>query len=161
METITEIASRVASGEVTAVDVVTDALERIDSSELNAFTSVDALAIDRARAIDEAAASGAEMGPLAGVPIAVKDLIDHEGRVNTRGSSLPRDPATTTAALHPASRSRRCCRHRPHRASTSTPSGSPARTSGSARCTTRGTSSSPPADRQAARRRPWRPGSHP
>lgn len=97
MEAVGETASRIATGELSAVEVLADALNRIADSELNAFTSTDAHALERAEAIDEAVAEGRDVGPLAGVPIAVKDLIDHAGRVNTRGSSLPRDPATTTA----------------------------------------------------------------
>ncbi len=94
---MTETAARIASREVEATDVVTDALARIDGSRLNAFTQPDPQALERAAAIDEAIATGRSVGPLGGVPVAVKDLIDHEGRVNTRGSSIAREPSTRTA----------------------------------------------------------------
>ena len=97
MDSAAEIAARVATGDLAATDVVGDALDRIDSSGLNAFTAPDAHALERAAAIDEAIAAGATVGPLAGVPVAVKDLIDHEGRINTRGSSIARDPSPRTA----------------------------------------------------------------
>jgi Asp-tRNA(Asn)/Glu-tRNA(Gln) amidotransferase A subunit family amidase len=97
VDSAAEIAARVATGDVAATDVVAGALERMGASELNAFTASDPLALDRATAIDGAIAAGASVGPLAGVPIAVKDLIDHEGRVNTRGSSIAREPSTNTA----------------------------------------------------------------
>ncbi|HEY6629305.1 MAG TPA: amidase [Acidimicrobiia bacterium] len=61
---------------------------------LNAFTLIDdERALSRAREIDEAGTGGL----LAGVPIALKDLIDHQGRVTTCGSAFYRHLATTTA----------------------------------------------------------------
>lgn len=89
---VAQIAAAVATRETTATAVVTAALERIDRSQqtLNAFTLIDHEGARRAAArVDAAIAAGAEAGPLAGVPIAVKDLIDQEGLPNTHGSSLP------------------------------------------------------------------------
>lgn len=61
---------------------------------LNAFTLIDdERALARAREIDGAANDG----PLAGVPIALKDLIDHQDRVTTCGSAFYRHLATATA----------------------------------------------------------------
>ena len=61
---------------------------------VNAFTSIDdERALDRAAAIDR----GELTGPLAGVPIGLKDLIEHEGRVTTCGSAFYRHTATKTA----------------------------------------------------------------
>ncbi|MGH8945669.1 MAG: amidase family protein, partial [Acidimicrobiia bacterium] len=70
------------------------ALERARASqgELNAFTSFDEEAVDRATRLDQEGASG----PL-GVPVGVKDLIDHEGRVTTCGSVFYRHVASDTA----------------------------------------------------------------
>jgi aspartyl-tRNA(Asn)/glutamyl-tRNA(Gln) amidotransferase subunit A len=91
------IAAAVASGEASATEVVTDHLERIDTG-LNAFTSVEAeAALARAHRLDTARARGAAAGPLEGVPVALKDLVDHEGRVTTCGSSFYRHRATATA----------------------------------------------------------------
>jgi len=65
---------------------------------LNAFISIDdGPAIDRAAEIDERLARGEDVGPLAGMPVALKDLIDHEGRVTTCGSSFYAETATSTA----------------------------------------------------------------
>ena len=75
----TEIAAAVASGRTTATAVMTACLERIErlNPVLNAFTAVLA---DRARARAAAIdASGAPKGKLAGVPFAVKNLIDVAG----------------------------------------------------------------------------------
>lgn len=67
------------------------ALERAHATQetVNAFISLDdERALERAAEIDERSARGEDPGPLAGVPIALKDIIDHEGRVNTCGSSF-------------------------------------------------------------------------
>jgi aspartyl-tRNA(Asn)/glutamyl-tRNA(Gln) amidotransferase subunit A len=57
--------------------------------KLHAFVSVYADEARRAaRAADEAIAAGYRLGPLHGVPIAVKDIIDIEGRVTTGGSKV-------------------------------------------------------------------------
>lgn len=65
---------------------------------VNAFISIDdERAIARARDIDRRLAGGEEVGPLAGVPVGLKDLIDHEGRVTTCGSSFYAKLATETA----------------------------------------------------------------
>lgn len=84
------LASIIATGEVSAHEVVTEALERIDSrSGLGAFVAVDAeRAITRADAVDAARARGERLGAFAGVPIGVKDMEDAEGFVTTRGSVL-------------------------------------------------------------------------
>ncbi|HEU4894466.1 MAG TPA: amidase [Acidimicrobiia bacterium] len=65
---------------------------------LNAFISIDdERALSRAADIDDRLARGDDVGPLAGMPIALKDLIDHEGRVTTSGSSFYAETATSTA----------------------------------------------------------------
>src|ERR687892_493475 len=66
---------------------------RASQGELNAFTSFDEEAVDRATRLDQEGVSG----PLTGVPVGVKDLIDHEGRVTTCGSAFYRHVATDTA----------------------------------------------------------------
>lgn len=87
------------SGE-SAVERVKAALETAHATQptLNAFISLDDdRAIERAQLLDENRAASIENGPLDGVPIALKDLIDHEGRVNTGGSAFYRNVATRTA----------------------------------------------------------------
>ena len=94
------IASDVRRGRRSAVDVLTEHLESITTSQprLNAFTSIlDEAALAAAKTIDTRVAAGDDPGPLAGVPVAVKDLIDQAGIATTNGSSLPAPPATSTA----------------------------------------------------------------
>lgn len=94
------IAAGVRAGETSARDVIERSLRAATAFQdrLNAFTLIDTeRALDRARQIDAAVARGTDPGRLAGVPVAVKDLIDQEGMVTTRGSSLAVPPATTTA----------------------------------------------------------------
>lgn len=78
-----------------ALNRVERALERARASqgELNAFTSFDDEAVSRATRLDHEGFDG----PLLGVPLAVKDLIDHQGRVTTCGSAFYRHHATETA----------------------------------------------------------------
>lgn len=84
----------------TAVERVTAALERAHATQdtVNAFISIDdERALRRAEEIDARLAAGDEIGPMAGVPVGIKDLIDHEGRVTTNGSSFYAEVAGTTA----------------------------------------------------------------
>jgi aspartyl-tRNA(Asn)/glutamyl-tRNA(Gln) amidotransferase subunit A len=85
-----------------AVSRVQKALDSAHASQgtLNAFTYLDddrALAL--AAAIDEAIAAGGDPGPLAGMPVGLKDLIDHEGRTTTAGSAFYRKQATASAPV--------------------------------------------------------------
>jgi Asp-tRNA(Asn)/Glu-tRNA(Gln) amidotransferase A subunit family amidase len=85
-------AQRVRTGRSKAVDVVSAAIDAaLDThDQLNAFTLIDRSgAIARAEAIDALIAAGKDPGPLAGVPIALKDLIDQTGLPNTMGGSFP------------------------------------------------------------------------
>ena len=98
-----EIASAVASGE-SALTVVSATLDRIKTlnRDLNCFTSVLATrARTRARAIDRARDEGKPLGPLAGVPFAVKNLFDIEHLPTRAGSKINRDrkPAKRDATL--------------------------------------------------------------
>ncbi|UCE32174.1 MAG: amidase [Burkholderiales bacterium] len=87
----TEIARRVAAREASAREVVDAALARIAATEprLNAFVHVDADGARRAAdALDAALRSGAPAGPLAGVPVSVKDLVHVAGMPTSSGSLL-------------------------------------------------------------------------
>jgi 1-carboxybiuret hydrolase len=99
-----DIAKAVASQQVSALDVTEAALARIErhNPTLNAFTDVTANRARRhARAIDVAIARNEAVGPLAGVPFAVKNLFDIEGLPTRAGSKINRDrpPAPRDATL--------------------------------------------------------------
>lgn len=89
-DTARGIAAAVRSGQRRAVEVVAECLHRIGDDPLNAFTLITAdAAMADAATVDAAVAAGEDPGPLAGVPVAVKDLIDQAGLPNTAGSSFP------------------------------------------------------------------------
>ena len=93
-QTATEIAASVATGSITARTVVDEALDRIAARNgvLNAFTDVTAeRARARAAAIDAERAANRPIGPLAGVPFAVKNLFDVAGLPTRAGSAINRE----------------------------------------------------------------------
>ena len=86
-----EIASRIRSGEASAVDVAGHFLARARDANrrLKAFLSIDGQdALAQARAVDETVAAGQDPGPLAGVPVAVKDNMCVRGRRTTCASKI-------------------------------------------------------------------------
>jgi aspartyl-tRNA(Asn)/glutamyl-tRNA(Gln) amidotransferase subunit A len=88
---VVELASKVQRGEVTATEVAEATLRTIEARDrpLNAFLQVareDVLA--QAKAIDAKRARGEALGPLAGVPIALKDAICTKGIATTSGSKI-------------------------------------------------------------------------
>ena len=86
-----EIAGLVAGGETSAVEVTQAHLDRIAAVDdrVNAFLHVDTEgALAAARAVDERRAAGEELGPLTGVPVAVKDVLTTKGVPTTVGSKI-------------------------------------------------------------------------
>jgi aspartyl-tRNA(Asn)/glutamyl-tRNA(Gln) amidotransferase subunit A len=99
-----DIAKAVAGGKLSALDATEAALARIKQHDtvLNSFTDVTAgRARAKARAIDADIAAGKDVGPLAGVPFAVKNLFDVAGLATRAGSKINRDlaPAKRDATL--------------------------------------------------------------
>ncbi len=95
-----EIAAGVAAGRLRAADVIAATLDRIARIDpvLNSFTTVTAeRSRIRAAAIDAAIAAGQTVGPLAGVPFAVKNLIDVAGVPTLAGSRINRAHAPPKA----------------------------------------------------------------
>ncbi len=110
LDPIHTVAAAFRNGARSPVDVTSEVLERIDAVDdrLRAFLSVwhdDALRA--ARLAEEEIAFGVDRGPLHGIPVALKDLIDVQGRVATYGSHTTPDPrpdrdAAIVAALRHA-----------------------------------------------------------
>ena len=99
--TITELAPKIAAGKVTSEKVTENCLATIAdlNPRLNAFITVTAdEALARARAADKEIAGGRHIGPLHGIPLSLKDLIDCEGTPTTAGSLVRKDAMATADA---------------------------------------------------------------
>jgi aspartyl-tRNA(Asn)/glutamyl-tRNA(Gln) amidotransferase subunit A len=109
-KTATELAALIASGEVSAAEVAQAHLDRITAvdEQVHAFLHVDAdTVLAQARAVDAGRAAGKKLGPLAGVPIAHKDVFVTKDMPTTAASKilegwLPPYDATVTARLRAA-----------------------------------------------------------
>ncbi|MCY3896654.1 MAG: amidase [Chloroflexi bacterium] len=91
---ISQVAAALTSGEVSLLDLTEAVLARIErlNPTLNAYTCVmsDSAQTD-ARAADARSQAGERRGPMDGIPIAIKDVIDTAGVVTTYGSIKYRD----------------------------------------------------------------------
>jgi len=89
--TAVDIAGAIASGQVTAAEVAQAHLDRIAAvdDKLHAFLHVDVDgALAAAAAVDAARAAGEPLGPLAGVPLALKDVFTQQDVPTTCGSKI-------------------------------------------------------------------------
>ena len=105
-----EAAAAIRGGLITSEALVNACLEQIDRLEeqVQAWAHLDPeLALEKARAADQALQSGNMLGPLHGVPVGVKDIIDtidmptENGTVLYRGRQ-PQDNATVITRLQEA-----------------------------------------------------------
>jgi aspartyl-tRNA(Asn)/glutamyl-tRNA(Gln) amidotransferase subunit A len=105
-----ELGRRLAAGGTSSVELTQAYLDRIAAQDdvLGAYLHVDAdAALARAAEVDAARAEGAELGPLAGLPVALKDVFVTEGVPTTSGSKIlegwrPPYDATVAARLKAA-----------------------------------------------------------
>ena len=97
------VGQRLREGSLTATELAEATLDRIAARdrELNAFVHVDRTdVLAQAQAADAALAGGEDRGPLHGVPVALKDLIDVGGMPGRCGSrSVDETPASEDAEL--------------------------------------------------------------
>jgi aspartyl-tRNA(Asn)/glutamyl-tRNA(Gln) amidotransferase subunit A len=98
---IVEIAPLVRSGALSPVELVQGCLARIDARpEVNAYiTRFDDRALADAEEREREIRSGHYRGPLHGIPVSAKDLIDVAGVKTTSGSALPAAAAAADAAV--------------------------------------------------------------
>ncbi len=104
-----DLASKLSSGDVSSVEATQAHLDRIAAvdGKVNAFLHVSADALANAKRIDERRAAGESLGELAGVPVAVKDVLCTIDMPTTAGSKIlegwvPPYDATTVAKLRTA-----------------------------------------------------------
>jgi Asp-tRNA(Asn)/Glu-tRNA(Gln) amidotransferase A subunit family amidase len=108
--TATEAAAELARGAISAEDYARACLDRIAAAEgeIRAFAHLDRdHVLTQARALDERRAQGQPVGPLHGVPVAIKDIIDTEDYPTELGSPLgagrrPWHDATVVSKLRAA-----------------------------------------------------------
>jgi aspartyl-tRNA(Asn)/glutamyl-tRNA(Gln) amidotransferase subunit A len=108
--TAAQTAAAIAAGDVSAVEVATAHLDRIEAVDdaVHAFLHVAAdAALRAARAVDDQRAAGIPLGPLAGVPLALKDVFTTLDMPTTCGSRIldgwqPPYDATITRRLRQA-----------------------------------------------------------
>src|SRR5207245_1740280 len=108
--TAAQMAEAVAAGEISAVELTTAHLDRIAQTnpQVRAFLHVAAdVALEAARTVDERRAADEPLGPLAGVPLALKDVFTTADMPTTCGSKIlagwqPPYDATITARLRAA-----------------------------------------------------------
>lgn len=89
--TAVELAKKIKAGEVTAVEAMEAVIGQIETTEadLNCYVTFDKeKALAKAKEADEAISAGTLTGPLAGVPVAIKDNMCTEGVLTTCSSKI-------------------------------------------------------------------------
>jgi Asp-tRNA(Asn)/Glu-tRNA(Gln) amidotransferase A subunit family amidase len=102
MTTLRALAAKVQSREIGAHELAARSFRRIETldADLGAVVALRSEALAEARMLDEQLAAGAEAGPLAGLPLLVKDMTDVAGLRTTFGSPVfASAPAATTDAV--------------------------------------------------------------
>ncbi len=90
-KTAAELSASLTAGDITAVEVAQAHLDRISAVDdrVHAFLHVDAEStLAQARDVDAQRAKGEKLGPLAGVPLALKDVLAMKGQPTTCGSKI-------------------------------------------------------------------------
>ena len=88
--TAADLAAKLASGEVSSVEVTQAHLDRISAvdADIHAFLHVSDHALEVAADIDRRRAAGEQLGPVAGVPLAIKDVLVTTDMPSTSGSRI-------------------------------------------------------------------------
>lgn len=107
---IGDASAQIEAGELSPVDLTQAVLDRIEATDhlTNSYILVTkAAALAEAEAAAERAKSGSRLGPLDGIPMGIKDIIDTGGVVTTNGTGayrfrVPPEDATCVALLRAA-----------------------------------------------------------
>ena len=89
--TAVELGNKIRAGEVTAEEAALEAFDAIDRTEnqVHSFVTIDREgALERAREVQKKIMEGSLMGPLAGVPVAIKDNLCTKGMLTTCSSKI-------------------------------------------------------------------------
>lgn len=88
--TVSELADSVRSKKASAKEVTQAFLKQIErlDKDIGAFVTMNENAVEQAAAVDSKIAKGEDVGPLAGVPIAIKDLLCTKGIRTTAASKM-------------------------------------------------------------------------
>ena len=98
---VTQLSEKLEKGGLSSLELIEEYLERIRKHDRNLGAFIDVYEEDSrkaASASDMARASGHIIGPLQGIPVAVKDIIDIEGKITTGGSMVWKDRRSTLTA---------------------------------------------------------------
>ena len=90
-KTLAELREGIATGAVKAADLAATYYERIEqvNPRLNVYLSLTKeRALEQATRVDDAAAKGNPLGPLAGIPVGIKDVLVMKGAPATAGSKI-------------------------------------------------------------------------
>ena len=94
LDSVSELLRQQADGTLSAVDIATRALESIESSQpaVNAYTHVNReVTLAQAEAVDNKRKAGESLGPLAGIPVSVKDVLCTKDMPTTCSSNMLRN----------------------------------------------------------------------
>ena len=85
-----DLAAQIAAGEISSVEATQAHLDRIAAvdGDVHAFLHVNEHALDAAADIDRRRAAGEQLGPIAGVPLAIKDVLVTTDQPSTSGSKI-------------------------------------------------------------------------
>ena len=86
--TVSQLHQAIAQGEISATEIATSTLDAVEQANpvINAWTQITGdRMLSEAAKVDKSRASGAVLPPLAGIPYAVKNLLDVAGEVTLAG----------------------------------------------------------------------------
>src|SRR5699024_11312845 len=92
-KSIADVSSDILNKRMSVTEMMEEALSRINSydSQINSFITINSKALDAAGEADKQITAGHYKGPLHGIPIGLKDMIDTSDMKTTMGSEIFKD----------------------------------------------------------------------